>query len=134
MEIEGYCLIRSTATTLTGTSKPLSEFLKQPMRCMEITERGDVLVINPAGDTMASVDACDVLEKFKCQVHGEYLLPPDLDYFNQVDYIAKLMNRKGGYNKTLRQMIIWNSLRKGKYDDDFIWQKEREEEAKNAKS
>lgn len=128
-DIVGYCLIRSTATTFTGT-KPLAEFLKHPMRCTEINEEGDVLVINPAADAMASVHACDVLSKFRCDVHGEYLLPPDLDYYNQVAYIAKLMNRKGGYNNTLRQMIVYNSLRKGKYDDDFIFQKEREENAK----
>ena len=125
-EVKGYAMISPKATTFTSTNK-LEEFTKQPVRIHDINERGDVLVLNPEATALASVDACDVLSHFRCDVSGEFLLPPGLDILNQFAYATKLQMRKGGYNQTLRAMIVLNSLRKGKYDDAFIFQKENEE-------
>jgi len=53
---------------------------------------------------------------------GEYLCPPDLNFFDRTLYINKLTSRKGGYSPLLKNMLIEMGLRSGKFDDSFLWQ------------
>lgn len=45
----------------------------------------------------------------------------------QMMYVHKVTTRKGGYNNLLKNMVIQVSLMNGKLTDDFLFQKEREE-------
>ena len=130
MQPVGYCLIKKEAKT--GKGMNIQSFLGQRVRVMEFSKHdGSVLVLNSEANAMCMFDKEDVLEKFECTFFGEYILPANLNFTEQIIYVTKLTTRKGGWHLILKQMIILNSLRKGKYNDDFIFQKEREENLKN---
>lgn len=126
MEVVGYCEIKKDATTCKGTEKP-ENYIGKLCRVMEFDQWGGVLVLNSAATGLAMFDACDVHRKFECKVAGEYLLPPGLNPIAEMEYMHRLMTRKGGYNTIVRQMVIGASLLKGKYNDDFLFQIERED-------
>ncbi len=129
MDIVGYCDIKKDAKTCKWTKFP-EKFIDQgALRVMEFDQEGGVLALARDGSCLAMFDACDVYRKFECTVHSEYILPPKLDMLEQGIYVAKLMNRKGGYNNLLKAMVIQGSLMKGKYNDDFLFQIENEERA-----
>jgi hypothetical protein len=115
-DIVGYCLIKSDATTCAGARKP-EEFIGKILRVMEFNPEGDVLVVNQQGTALAMFDACDVKQKFECDFVGDYIIPPNLNYIEKTVYASKWMNRQGGYNNIIKQMVIAISLAKGKYSD-----------------
>jgi hypothetical protein len=83
-----------------------------------------VLVLNPEGTALASFDKEDVQRSFKCGYSGGIVTPPDLDMLNQMLYVTKAQQRKGGYNNLVRNMVIAASLSKGEFSDSFLWQKQ----------
>lgn len=122
-DIVGYAIIKKDATT--GTSPiSLDNFLGKTVRVLEFAKHGGVLVIDSQASGIATFDDCDVEYKFECSEMGIYLMPPGLDVMQQMAYQFKLMNRKGGYNNIIRQMVIGASLHKGKYNDNFLFQKQ----------
>ena len=46
---------------------------------------------------------------------------PNLDMFNEMMYVTKAQQRKGGYNEIVRNMVIAASLMKGNFHDSFLW-------------
>lgn len=124
-EIAGYCTIKKDATS--GTAQNLDKFLGKDVRVMEFARDGGVLVVSSDATEMAMFDKVDVIRKFECTVMGEYIMPPRLDELQKMAYMVKLSHRKGGWNNTLKNMVIQYGLMKGVYNDDFLFQKEREE-------
>lgn len=124
MEVVGYADIRKNPTT--GVSHlPISEFTGQPVRVFEFADDGGVVVVNPNGNGLATFDRCDVHRSFRCQLEGDCLLPPDItDFADKYGYVFKVLNRKGGYNGLLRNMIIQASLMKGVFNDKFLFAKQ----------
>lgn len=128
-EIAGYCTIKKDATT--GTAQNLDKFLGKDVRVMEFARDGGVLVVSSDATEMAMFDKQDVYRKFECSVSGDVICPPNMDVMKQMIYTSKVMMRKGGYNQLLKGMVIQASLMKGKFTDDFLFQKEREENERN---
>lgn len=132
MEIVGYCTIRKNATTCTGTDHP-EKYIGKDCRVMEFDQWGGVLVLDSGATGLAMFDKEDVIRKFECREQGEFIFPPDLDMIGQMAHMHKLMYRKGGWNPVLKGMVIQYGLMKGKYNDDFLFQKEREENFQRSK-
>jgi hypothetical protein len=63
----------------------------------------------------------DIYRGFKCGYSSGIVTPPDLDKINQMIYVEKATNRKGGYNQLVRNMVIQASLMKGQFYDNFLW-------------
>lgn len=126
MDIVGYCTIKKDATTCKGAEKP-EQFLGKDCAVMEFDREGGVLCLNPDGTALAMFDKEDVIRKFECTIMGEYVMPPKLDMIQQMAYMTKLTSRKGGYNNIVRGMVIQYGLMEGVYNDNFLFQKEREE-------
>jgi len=131
MELVGYCEIKKDASTGMGNSAPIDDFLGKTLRVMEFDSEGGVLVMNSAATSLCMFDACDVRRSFKCSAVGEHLTPPGLNMIEQTIYIAKLMNRKGGFNQLLKNMLIQASLMKGTFSDSFLFSMENHPEYKN---
>ncbi len=120
MEIVGFVYIKNTATTCRGAKNP-SEFIGQSCPVLEFNSDGDVLVLNPQSTAMAMFDKQDVVTSFECRIKDNIVCPPNLNIIEQMLYIDKCRNRKGGYNKTVMLMVIEASLIKGKFHDSFLW-------------
>lgn len=125
MEVMGYCTINKNATT--GMGIYLETFIGKDCRVMEFANDGGVLVVNSQASAMATFEKQDVYRKFECSVWGDVICPPKLNFVERMMYMAKVTTRKGGYNLLLKNMVIQASLMKGKFNDDFLFQKEREE-------
>lgn len=132
MDIAGYCTIRKDATSCKGAKNP-EEFFGKDCAVMEFDQCGGVLCFNPKGTALGMFDKEDVIRKFECTIMGEYVMPPKLDMLQQMAYMHKLSSRKGGYNNIIKGMVIQYGLMKGVYNDDFLFQKEREENFKMSK-
>jgi hypothetical protein len=66
-------------------------------------------------------DKIDVYRSFKCGYSNGIVTPPNLEMLEQMMYVAKAQQRKGGYNGLIRNMVIEASLMKGKFHDSFLW-------------
>ncbi len=130
MEVVGYCMIKKGATPDTGEKHAESFQRAHYLRVMEFTPEGDAFCINPEGDALAVFEKKDVIHRFECALAGEVICPPGLDLMEQMAYSSKIIMRKGGYNNTLRQMVILNSLKSGKVNDDFLFAVESQEQAR----
>jgi hypothetical protein len=122
-QIVGFVHINKNATTCSGALNP-NEFIGQTCAVMEFGVDDCVLVLNPEGTALASFDKEDVQRSFKCGYSGGIVTPPDLDMLNQMLYVTKAQQRKGGYNNLVRNMVIAASLSKGEFSDSFLWQKQ----------
>lgn len=123
MEVVGYAIIKPTAQT--GVSAvDIDLFRGKTCRVLEFAKDGGVLVIDRQATGIAMFDKCDVFKHFKCVEECNVVCPPDLEFHQRMFYISKCMNRKGGYNNLLKQMVIQISLHKGKFTDNFLWQKQ----------
>lgn len=121
--IVGFVHIDKVATTCKGAKNP-NEFIGKTCAVMEFGFDDCVLVLNPQGTALAMFDKEDVLRSFKCGYSNGIVTPPDLDMMNQMMYVVKAQQRKGGYNDLLRNMVIEASLMKGKFHDSFLWAKQ----------
>jgi hypothetical protein len=94
---------------------------------MEFDNDGNgALVLNPEGSALGMFDKDDFLASFKCIQVGNIIMPTSLkdDMLAQMSYTSQVLSRKGGYNDTLKKMIIVQSLNKGEFDDSILWQKQ----------
>ncbi len=122
-DIQGFAEIRKDAKTCKGAENP-SEFIGQTCRVLEFGFDGCVLVLNPNNTALAMFDKEDVQRSFKCDYLNGVILPPGLDFFKKMEYVGRTINRKGGYNSLLMNMVIQASLMKGEFNDNFLWQKQ----------
>lgn len=124
MELQGFCTIKKDAKSGSGTEN-LEWFLGKDCAVMEFSEHdGSVLVMDWDGRGLAMFDKEDVQRKFECRMSGDVIYPPKLNLTEQMTYFSKVINRKGGYNKLLKNMVIQASLLKGEFYDDFLFQKQ----------
>lgn len=128
MDIQGFCTIKKDAATCKGAKNP-EQFFGKDCPVMEFDSEGGVLCLNQEGTALAMFDKADVIRSFKCSLMGEYVMPPNLDELQKMAYMSKLMTRKGGYNHIIKGMLIQYGLMKGIYNDNFLFQKEKEENA-----
>jgi hypothetical protein len=122
-DIVGYCLIKKDTKTLVS-AEPVKSFTEHPCRVLEFAIDGGAMILNPQATGIAMVEKEDIISKFECGSQGDFIFPPKLTLFEQMAYVTRLMQRKGGYNDTLRKMVIGASLHSGKFNDNFLWQKQ----------
>jgi len=120
-DVVGYAVINQNPET--GIGVDIDSFKNKTVRVLEFSEHdGSILALSPKGDSIGMFDSKDILRSFRCTEFGEYIMPPDLDIVEKMNYVFKCMNRKGGYNSLLKQFVIAASIHKGKFDDSTIWQ------------
>ncbi len=120
-DIVGFVHINKNATTCKGAKNP-NEFIGQTCAVMEFGDDGCVLVLNPQGTALAMFDKEDCYRSFKCGYSNGVVTPPHLANLDQMMYVLKSQQRKGGYNWLVRNMVIESSLMKGEFHDNFLWQ------------
>lgn len=121
MDIVGFAHIKKDAKSgMSAVS--LDRFIGKDVRVMGFASDGGVLVVDDAATGYATFDKEDVKAKFECSIFSDIVCPPGLDFLGQSAYWSNCMNRKGGYNKMLCNMVIQASLMKGKFTDGFLWQ------------
>lgn len=128
MEIVGFARISKNAPEVT-TRAPMENFRGQACPVYEFAEDGGVLVRDIKGLALAMFDKKDVHSSFRCSWFSHIICPPDLDWLAQSAYVIRCQERKGGYEKILRSMVIQASLALGKFHDNFLWALEKEEQA-----
>lgn len=134
-EIKGYCLLKSIDNVFIGMNKAWypKEYaeieqllLTNPVRIIDIgVDNSGFLVLEPKARCICDVrNMDDVQSHFLCDQVGDVLIPPGLSELDKMLEMNKRTMRKGGYNDILRRMVVINSLRKNKFDDDFLFAKQ----------
>lgn len=123
MEVVGYALIDTKAKDVISPIS-LDNFKGEIVRVLEFAIDGGVLVIDDKGTGLAMFDKEDVIRSFRCGQVGEVVTPPDLDMIAQMSYVSKATNRKGGYNRIVRKLVIACSIHKNEFCDTVLWQKQ----------
>jgi len=124
MDVVGYIEISKDATNMVSAI-PISKFQGQTVRVFEFAQDGGALVIDREATGIAMVEKECIKRSFKCtMINNDIVAPPGLNFVEQMLYTTKCMSRKGGYNNIIKEMVIQFSLMKGKFTDDFLWQKQ----------
>lgn len=123
MEIQGYCMLKST-NTVRGYAGQMSELLKPNyLRILDIAVDGSgFLVLNSTGSALAMVEKSDVDMYFLCNVYCGVVCPPNMNLFEKMAFAQSRMVRKGGYNNIVASVVIAASLTKGEFTDSFLFQ------------
>lgn len=123
MEIQGYCMLKST-NTVKGYAGEISDLL-QPnyLRILDIAVDGSTfLVLNSKGSALAMVEKSDVDMYFLCNVYCGVICPPNMNLFEKMAFAQSRIGRKGGYNNIVASLVILASLIKGEFTDSFLFQ------------
>lgn len=126
MDLKGYCTIKPGAQPTHCMGQP-KDYYEVPLRVLDWGVDGSALVVTPAGNQMGDFPPEAIARSFRCTEVGHVLCPPDLDPVARMVYVSRCMGRKGGYNQTLRNMVVVASLQKGVFTDSFLWTVENEE-------
>lgn len=121
MTLKGYAIIKPNPTT--GVS-PISIdcFSGQTVRVIDFAvEDCGVWCVDNEGTGLASFDMEDVSRYFKCEEYSEVIVPPGLSFIEKAAYHIKVINRKGGFNPMIKQMVIMASLHSGEFNDSLLW-------------
>lgn len=130
-KIVGFAKIKKDATTCKGALNP-QEFIGKSCPVMEFSSvDGGVLILNPEGNALAMFDKDDVQSSFECGYSNGIVTPPNLEMLEQMMYVMRAQNRKGGYNGIVCGMVVESSLMVGKFNDNFLWARENEEKMKS---
>lgn len=121
--IKGFCEIKKDATTCKGAMNP-KEFIGECLAVHDFGVDDCVLVLNRAGTALAMFDKEDVIKSFKCGYVDGIVTPPGLNFIEQMTYLMRVRNRKGGHSPILTQMVIQASLWANKFDDRILWAKQ----------
>jgi hypothetical protein len=124
MDVVGYAIIREGADAISPI--PLEKFYKNRVRVMEFATDGGVLVIDNYASGLAMFDKKDVISSFRCEPFMGVICPPNLTMGEKFEYYARCMNRQGGYNSIVREMVIAVSLHRGEFSDSLLWQAQDE--------
>lgn len=122
MEVVGYVMLNPDADGVSAA--PMSHFQNKVVRVVEFAFDGGVMVINNEATAIATFDKEHIHRQFKCSVLGEVVCPPDIDMMEQMSYSSKCLTRKGGYNSTVRHLVIMASLHKQEFNDSVLWMKQ----------
>lgn len=141
-DIKGYCILKSDADLTkcmhSGSNDPFNNrsdeeiqkelkeiWISRRLRCLEINEDTEsFLLISSDGVKIGMVDKKDVGYYFHCEEQNGIILPPNLDFMDQMVYAARAMNRKGGYNNIVKHLVIAASLHRGEFCDSILWAKQ----------
>jgi hypothetical protein len=126
MNLKGYAEIKAGAAAhhMMGN---MEDYTVQPVRVLDWARGGGALVVTPDGNAMADFPAEAIARSFRCGERGYILLPPDLSPLDEMIYIGRCSARTGGYDRTLRNMVVLASLAKGRFEDGFLWAMEKAE-------
>lgn len=120
--LQGYCLLIDNPIMIPEPDNK-QDWLNKPLRVIEFDSTGGALILNPNGENLALVDKEYIKSSIKCKFMGDVIMPEDISEVDAIVYYNKVHSRKGGYNDTLRKMVIAASLHSGKFNDNFLWQK-----------
>lgn len=120
MDVVGYALLTKDANGQSAVD--LSAFRGKVCRVLEFGPGGGVLVLDPGATGLASFDKQYVRSCFRCACVQDYVCPPGLNHIEQMLYVNRCLNRKGGYTRVVRDMVIAASITRGKFTDDFLWE------------
>jgi hypothetical protein len=128
MDISGYVALKNN-TKPKGVADNMLHTFQGGQICIVMEFDNDdsgALVLNPEGSALGMFDKDDFLASFKCIQVGNIIMSTSLkdDMLAQMSYTSQVLSRKGGYNDTLKKMIIVQSLNKGEFDDSILWQKQ----------
>lgn len=135
-EIIGYCQLKSTEHCFVGYDRmsdpkgydQIIEGLRKAIYVpiIDIGNDGNsLLCIEPGGRALVDVRSMDdVASWFQCRERGDVVLPVTDNELELMGQMAKRLARKGDYNRILKGMVILNSLRKGEFNDDFLFDKQ----------
>lgn len=121
MEIVGFAFIKNNADK-SKCQNP-NGFIGEVCMVLEFGTDESVLVLDKKGTEIAIFNKEDVKTSFKCVLRNNIVFPPDLNLLDQFNYQLKCMNRKGGYDNILMNMVIMCSLHRGEFCDSFLWNK-----------
>ena len=122
-DIQGYCVLNGTKTIIGYTGDP-KELLMKPLRILDVAvDNSGFIVVNPQGTAAAMVDMEDVYEHFLCDSVSNVLIPPGLNFLQKMIEVHKRMTREGGYSSDTKKLVVAASLSKGKFYDDFLFDK-----------
>lgn len=123
-DIKGYCILKSTNTIMGYAGDPEELIKGVPfLRIIDIAvDNSGFMVLNPQGNALAVVDMPDIDRYFLCDEMAGVLIPPDLNFGQQLIEAHRRSSRKGGYNEIIRRMVIVASLHAGKFCDDFLFE------------
>ncbi len=134
LEVKGYFTLKQVTNTRVffgrmhskqeeaALKKALLDRLYLPINDIALDKSG-FFSIDP--ETGAVVEILDMSDVDKCFYYKEYagvLIPTELSFLDTTIFATKRLKRLGGYNDTIRKMVILNSLRKGTLDDNFLFQ------------
>jgi hypothetical protein len=123
-DIVGFCtLVKSPSNKFVDNVAKFSGFL----RVLERNPEGDVLVLAKDGSELGMFKKTDLLSYFGCSFLNNVVCPPELGFLEATSFAVTRLQRKGGYNDLVRDMVIAYSLMKGSFDDDFLFHVEREQ-------
>ncbi len=123
MDVVGYALIKSDATSITSPIG-IEHWINCPVRVLEFSFDGSILALNSKADSLAMIDVKDIKSSFECKVvNNLYIVAPNLSFIEESLYVGNCLQRKGGYNTIVRDMVVAASLHSGKFNDSFLWQK-----------
>ena len=132
-EVVGYCKLKSTEHCFIGYNKEedpegykdIEEGLLKALFIPVIDiglDSNSLLCVEPKGRAIVDVRSLDdVASWFECREIGDVLLPKSDNEVVLMGQMVMRIGRKGGYNRLLKNMVILNSLRKGEFDDRFLF-------------
>lgn len=124
-DVKGFCTLKSVETVMgfAGDPKELLNVLYLEIWDIAVDNSG-FMVFSPKHTLLACVDMKDVKQHFFCGVVNGIVVPPGLGVMDGILSATARSIRKGGYDSTIKKMVILNSLRKGEFDDRFLFQKQ----------
>lgn len=123
-DIKGYVLLKSDANCNFAMGKP-SDWQNKVLRAMEINEdTKSVLVINSEATHMGMFKLEECERYFHCEVMNKVILPPNLNFMDKLLEFNKRVQRKGGYNDVIYNMVVMASLHSKEFNDKFLFQKQ----------
>lgn len=118
----GYCVLRSVHTIVTSGNP--EDYLCAPfLRIIDTAvDNNGFMLLAPNGCSIAIVTKSDVQSFFFCEDFNGILIPPSKDILKNCEEASKRVLRKGGYNVTIKKMVILTSLRYGMFNDNFLFE------------
>jgi hypothetical protein len=134
-EVKWYCLLKKTEQCFIGYNetfdpKGYHEIKKSlvgvPLRIVDVAvDNSGFLVLDSLGRALVDVRSMDDVDRyFLCDEFGGVLIPTGLSTEEKIIQSTRRLGRKGGYNETLRKMVIAASLCKREFNDDFLFSKQ----------
>jgi len=121
MRIEGYAHISRKADCNYALLTP-EDWRGKILPAMELNDSTEsALMLHSELAGMGMFDYKDILMKFKCTVVGEYILPPNLTFEQEMIELSKRQDIP--YGKFERALVISQSLIGGVFNDSFLFKK-----------